>query len=46
MQVFKIIVLTTLLLVSIQAQKVALLVETEGGAPLHTDKDIVTMKSI
>lgn len=46
MQVFKIIALATLLLVSMQAKKVALLVETEAGKPLYTEKDIVTMKRI
>lgn len=46
MQIYNIVVLVALLLTNIQAKKVALLVETEPGKSLYTDKDLVTIKRI
>ncbi|MEA1953795.1 MAG: caspase family protein [Campylobacterota bacterium] len=46
MQIFKIVILASLLSVSVLAENFALLVETSSGSPINTDKDIVTMKRI
>jgi len=46
MKILKAIFVLLLLLTHVHAQKFALLVETSSGSPLHTDKDITTMKRI
>jgi len=46
MKFFKPLLLLSLLVTNIFAQKIALLVETASGYPIYSDKDIVTMKKL